>query len=86
MNYRFVDGRLSAGQELLADWGAKARLQILPDGRFLLAVRNRLYRGNGLQAESHEDYSERRWLLRRWRFEGLITPAEYQQLLRKEKP
>ena len=85
-NYRFADGRLFAGQELLADWGEGARLQILPDGRFLLAVRRRLYLGDGLRAEILARYSEKSWALRRWRFEELITPAEYQQLLRKDQP
>ncbi len=83
-HYRFVNGRLYDGYELLADWGGDAQLQILPDGSFLLAVNNILWRGNGLRSEPQEAYSERAWTLRRWRFEGLITADEYQKLLREE--
>ncbi len=83
-HYRFVSGLLYDGDELLADWGEGAQLQILPDGRFLMAANNVLWRGDGLRSEPQESYSERAWTLRRWRFEGLITADEYQKLLKEE--
>ena len=85
-HYRFVDGRLYDGEQLLANWGEAAHLQILPDGRFLLAAKQALYRGDGLRAGLLDGYSERAWTLRRWRFEGLITADEYLKLLREESP
>lgn len=84
--YRFIDGRLYDGEQLLANWGEGARLQILSDGRFLLAVKKALYQGDGLRAGLIDAYSERAWTLRRWRFEGLVTPEEYLKLLREETP
>lgn len=84
--YRFANGQLFEGEELLADWGAGAHLQILSDGRFLLSVKKTLYRGGGLQNEFPEQRSEKSWNLRRWRFEGLITAEEYLNLSREEKP
>lgn len=85
-NYRFTEGRLYHGDDLLADWGKEAQLQILPDGRFLLAAKKNLFLGDGLDAVLQEDGNEKRWTLRRWRFEGLITPTEYLESLRKENP
>jgi hypothetical protein len=84
--YQFANGQLYDADELLADWGAGAHLQILSDGRFLVSVRKILYLGGGLQGESYEEQSEKTWNLRRWRFEGLITPEEYLNLSREENP
>jgi len=85
-SYRFANGQLYDGEELLADWGAGSHLQLLSGGRFLLSVEKTLYRGGGLQDESYEKHSEKMWNLRRWRFEGLITPEEYLNLSREENP
>jgi len=84
--YRFANGQLYDDEELLADWGDGAFLQILSGGRFLLSVNKSLYLGGGVQDESNENYSEKMWNLRRWRFEGLITPDEYLNLSREENP
>jgi len=84
--YRFTNGQLYDGKEMLADWGFGAQLQILSDGRFLVSVKKTLYLGGGLQNELSEKYSEKIWNLRRWRFEGLITPEEYLNLSREENP
>jgi len=81
--YRFADGRLYQGRELLADWGEGARLQILDDGRFLLAVQQSLYIGDGLQPRPRQKYDEKAWNLRRWRYQGLITQDEYLNLLQE---
>jgi hypothetical protein len=83
--YHFVNGRLYDGEKLLSDWGAGAQLQILPDGNFLLAVKKGLYLGDGLRVALSVESSERNWTLRRWRFEGLITPGDYQKLLQEDK-
>jgi hypothetical protein len=79
--YRFIDGRLYHGLELLVDWGEKSQIQILVDGKFMLSVNNSLYLGDGLKSHSTPTYNEAEWDLRRWRYEELITPAEYQKLL-----
>ena len=84
--YSFTNGHLYDGEELVADWGESAQLQILSAGRFLLSVKNVLYLGDGLQVEENESHREKSWILRRWRFEGLITPDEYLDLLREENP
>lgn len=55
----------------------RERLQILADGSYLLVERGRLYRGSGLPRTERPGYDETDWTLRRWRFEGLITPEEY---------
>jgi hypothetical protein len=83
--YQFAKGRLYYGEKLVTDWGDEARLQILVDGRYLLAQKGRLYLGEGLQPVSRSVYNEKAWTLRRWRFEGLITSDEYLNLL-EEKP
>jgi len=80
-SYRFSAGRLYESETLLADWGTESRLQILVDGRYLLAQNGQLYLGDGLKAVPRIAYSERSWTLRRWRFEGLITQDEYLNLL-----
>ena len=79
--YQFTKGRLYYGEKLVADWGGEARLQILVDGRYLLAHKGRLYFGDGLQFASRVVYNEKAWTLRRWRFEGLITSDEHLKLL-----
>jgi len=79
--YRFIDGRFYHGQELLADWGEKSQIQILEDGKFLLSVNRSLYLGDGLKSHSASTYNETEWNLRRWRYEELVTPSEYQKLL-----
>lgn len=84
--YSFINGRLFDGEQLVADWGESAHLQILSAGRFLLSVQKRLYRGDGLRDEAQESGGEKAWTLRRWRFQGLITPDEYLKLLREERP
>jgi len=83
--YQFAKGRLYYGEKLVADWGDDARLQILVDGRYLLAQKGRLYLGEGLPPVPHSVYSKKSWTLCRWRFEGLITSDEYLNLL-EEKP
>jgi len=79
--YKFIDGRLYYGSELLFDWGEKSQIQILEDGKFLLSVNRSLYLGDGLQNRAHPVYNEKAWNLRRWRYEELVTPSEYQKLL-----
>ena len=79
--YRFIDGRLYHGLELLADWGERSQIQMLADGKFLLFVNSSLYLGDGLKSHSAPTYNETEWNLRRWRYEELVTPAEYQKLL-----
>lgn len=79
--YKFINGRLSHGSDLLADWGEKSQIQILADGKFLLSVNSSLYLGDGLKSRSNPTYNEAEWNLRRWRYEELMTPAEYQKLL-----
>jgi hypothetical protein len=81
--YRFINGRLYHGLELLADWGEKAQVQTLADGKFLLSVNGSLYQGDGLKSRSTPTYNETEWNLRRWRYEELMTPAEYQKLLKE---
>ncbi len=51
-------------------------LQRFADGGYLLAVNGRLYLGSGLAPRSTGD-DDKGWTLRKWRFEGLITPEEY---------
>jgi hypothetical protein len=80
-HYRFINGRLSHGLDLLVDWGEKAQMQILSEGKFLLAVNRSLYLGDGLKSHSDPTYNETEWNLRRWRYEELMTPSEYQKLL-----
>ncbi len=80
-HYRFTNGRLYHGLDLLVDWGEKAQAQILVDGKFLLAVNSSLYLGDGLKSNSAPTYNEAEWNLRRWRYEELVTPTEYQKLL-----
>lgn len=82
--FHFSGGRLYRGTDLLADWGDGAQLQLLSDGKFLLAVNKSLYLGEGLQNVNQPVYNEKAWNLRHWRFRGLITQAEYLELL-KEK-
>lgn len=79
--YKFIDGRLYYGAELLFDWGKGSQIQILADGKFLLSVNRSLYLGDGLKSHSVPTYNETEWNLRRWRYEELITPAEYRKLL-----
>ena len=79
--YRFIDGRLYRGLELLVDWGEKSQTQRLADGKFLLFVNRSLYLGDGLKSHSAPTYDETEWNLRRWRYEELITPSEYRKLL-----
>ena len=79
--YRFIDGRFYHGQELLADWGEKSQIQRLADGKFILSVNRALYLGDGLKSHSAPTYNEAGWNLRRWRYEELVTPSEYQKLL-----
>ena len=79
--YRFIDGRLYHGLELLFEWSEKSQIQILADGKFLLSVNRYLYLGGGLKSHSAPTYNESRWNLRRWRYEELVTPSEYQKLL-----
>ena len=79
--YRFIDGRLYHGLELLFEWSEKSQIQILEDGKFLLSVNRYLYLGGGLKSHSAPTYNESRWNLRRWRYEELVTPSEYQKLL-----
>jgi hypothetical protein len=79
--YRFIDGRLYHGLELLFEWGEKSQIQILADGKFLLSVNSYLYLGGGLKSHSASTYNETEWNLRRWRYEELVTPSEYQKLL-----
>lgn len=77
---RFSNGRLYSGQRLIVDWGEGAHIQRLAAGRFLLAVNRRLHLGDGLKTRSVQPYDETLWNLRRWRYEELVTPADYQRL------
>lgn len=52
------------------------QLQRFADGTYLLAANGRLYLGTGFTPLPAVD-DNRGWTLRKWRFEGLITPAEY---------
>lgn len=79
--YSFQDGRLSQGQTVLADWGSNASFQLLRDGQFLLATDRALYLGSGLEPQASEKGKQNAWQLRRWRYQGLISPEEYQRLL-----
>ena len=79
--YRFINGRLYHGLDLLFDWGKESQVQMLVDGKFILSVNNALYLGDGLKSHSAPTYKETEWNLRRWRYEELVTPAEYQKLL-----
>ena len=81
--YKFIDGRLHYGSELLFDWGKSSQIQILEDGKFLLSVNRSLYLGDGLQNRAHPVYNEKDWNLRRWRYEGLINQKEYLELLKE---
>ncbi|MDH3998670.1 MAG: hypothetical protein OET90_07500 [Desulfuromonadales bacterium] len=83
---RFSNGRLYNEQgQLLVDWEEGSQLQMLSDGRYLLALDNRLYLGNDLSPIERKPYSEKDWTLRRWRFEGLVTPAEYREQIQEMK-
>ncbi len=82
---RFEAGRLYIGEDMLADWGETAQFQALADGTFLLGLKGTLYLGDGLPSVPHNTYNEKQWNLRRWRYEGLITPDEYLNLLQEEK-
>jgi hypothetical protein len=55
------------------------RLQRLDDGRYLLATEGRLYSGAGLPERARSGHDDTLWQLRKWRFEGLITPAEFKE-------
>jgi len=83
--YQFGKGRLYYGERLVADWDDEALLQILDDGRYFLAQKRHVYLGDGLQLVPRSVYNEKSWILRRWRFGGLITSDEYLNLL-EEKP
>jgi len=83
--YQFIDSKLYCQNEIIADWGQGARLQLLDDGRFFLARKGKLYMGRGLQPALSSGYSEKNWELRRWRFDGLISPEEYLQLSHEVK-
>lgn len=78
--YRFHNGQLYRGSQLVVDWGDDAQIQWFADGTFLLAVNRQLYRGSGLLKNSAITYNETDWNLRRWRYEELVTPEEYKKL------
>jgi len=84
--YRFINGRFYRGLDLLVDWGEQSQIQILADGKFMLSVNSSLYLGDGLKSHSAPTYNETEWNLHRWRYEELITPAEYQKLLEEIDP
>lgn len=84
--YRFVDGSLTQGDVELANWGQGSHAQLLNDGTYLLGVNNSLYLGAGLQPSNVVSYNEKKWLLRRWRHEGLISNEEYHQSLKGLNP
>ena len=84
-NYRFSLGRLYDGDQLLADWGAEAKIQILQDGRFLLGVKNTIFLGRGLRPGTTGSHNEKIWKLRQWRAAGLISPDEFINTLSKEQ-
>jgi hypothetical protein len=58
--------------------GAGGRLQRFGDGAYLLAINGRLYRGSGLGLRTGEGANI--WMLRKWRFDGLISPDEYREV------
>jgi hypothetical protein len=66
--------------ELSAAWGVGTRLQRFADGHYLLAVDRRLYAGSGLPERPLPTAADKAWILRKWRFEGLITPEEYREV------
>lgn len=55
----------------------RGQLQTFADGSYLLAGRGWLCRGSGLDSQEPPAYDEKDWMMRRWRFEGLITAEEY---------
>jgi len=61
-------------------WGVETRLQHFDSGDYLLAVNGRLYAGSGMPPRLKQTDAENAWLLRKWRFEGLITPDEYREV------
>jgi hypothetical protein len=61
-------------------WGVGRSLQRFDSGDYLLAVDGRLYAGTGLPGRLGPTDADRDWTLRRWRFEGLISPEEYQEV------
>ena len=84
-NYRFSLGRLYDGDQLLTDWGAESKIQILHDGRFLLGVKNTIFLGSGLRQGTPTSHNEKNWKLRQWRAAGLISPDEFIKTLSKEQ-
>ena len=61
-------------------WGVGRSLQRFDSGDYLLAVDGRLYAGTGLRVRPGPTDADRDWTLRRWRFAGLISPEEYQEV------
>ena len=80
-HYKFINGHLYHGLDILVGWGEKSQIQMLADGKFMLSMNSYLYLGDGLKSHSASTYNETGWNLRRWRYEELMTPAEYQKLL-----
>ena len=68
-----------AGQaaDLPEEWSAETRLQRFDSGDYLLAVDGRLYAGSNLPVRPLSADADKSWMLRKWRFEGLISPEEY---------
>lgn len=63
--------------DLPDEWAAGTRLQRFDSGDYLLAVDGRLYAGHNLPARVPSADADKGWMLRKWRFEGLISPEEY---------
>lgn len=66
--------------DLPEEWGAETRLQRFANGDYLLAGNGRLYIGHHLPPRLDEADAGTAWMLRKWRFEGLISPEEYQEV------
>lgn len=54
-------------------------LQVFADGSYLIAMHGRLYAGSGLPVSASVEHDDRLWSMRKWRFEGLITPDEFEK-------
>lgn len=83
--YRFQNGRLMQRERVVADWGGDARFQRLREKDFLLATNRSLYLGSGLDPQVSVPAAQNESQLRRWRYQGLITPSEYRALLQEKR-
>ena len=66
--------------EFPSAWADSIHLQRFDNGDYLLATGGRLYAGSGLPVRHTANDAELGWTLRKWRFEGLISPEEYREV------